>query len=79
MINNESNYVQIQIIHRQSFNYNMNIETNLDNIHVCGEEQQIGSCSHPKVVEMLPIIKKGSNLWFSGLIDSPFVFRWNFK
>ena len=59
MINNESNYVQIQIIHRQSFNYNMSIETNLDNIHVCCEEQQIGSCSHPKVVEMLPINKNG--------------------
>ena len=59
MINNESNYVQIQIIHCQSFNYNMNIETNLDNIHVCCEEQQIGSCSHPKVVEMLPINKNG--------------------
>merc|ERR1719192_908202 len=27
---------------------------NLDNIHVSSEEQQIGSCSHPKVVEMLP-------------------------
>ena len=37
----------------------MKIETNLDNIHVSGEEQQIGSCSHPKVVEMLPVIKMG--------------------
>ena len=56
---NKRNYVQIQNIHRQSFNYNVKIETNLDNIHVCGEEQQIGSCSHPKVVEMLPINKNG--------------------
>ena len=62
MINNKSNYVQIQIIHRQSFNYNVRIETNLDNIHVSSEEQQIGSCSHPKVVEMLPVVKKGSKL-----------------
>ena len=63
MVDNASNYIQrIQNIHRQSFNYNVKIETNLDNIHVSGEEQQIGSCSHPKVVEMLPIIKKGSNL-----------------
>ena len=63
MVDNASNYIQrIQNIHRQSFDFNVKIETNLDNIHVSGEEQQIGSCSHPKVVEMLPIIKKGSNL-----------------
>ena len=62
MVDNASNYIQIQNIHRQSFNYNVKIETNLDNIHVSGEEQQIGSCSHPKVVEMLPVVKKGSKL-----------------
>ena len=63
MVDNASNYIQrIQNIHRQSFDFNVKIETNLDNIHVSGEEQQIGSCSHPKVVEMLPIVKKGSNL-----------------
>ena len=63
MVDNASNYIQrVQNIHRQSFDFNVKIETNLDNIHVSGEEQQIGSCSHPKVVEMLPIIKKGSNL-----------------
>ena len=59
MIGNESNYIHIQNIHRQSFNYNVKIEINLDNIHVSGEEQQIGSCSHPKVVEMLPVINNG--------------------
>ena len=59
IIDNASNYIQIQNIHSQSFNHNMDIETNLDNIHVCGEEQQIGSCSHPKEVEMLPIINNG--------------------
>ena len=62
MVDNASNYIQIQNIHRQSFNYNVKIETNLDNIHVSSEEQQIGSCSHPKVVEMLPVVKKGSKL-----------------
>ena len=63
MVDNASNYIQrIQNIHRQSFDFNVKIETNLDNIHVSGEEQQIGSCSHPKVVEMLPVVKNGSEL-----------------